>query len=230
MESIREINQYATKKNFLKFHNDLYGWKITDNFKTLEDLTKKTPLIIRIEIIISSEKNQYPNKKCICFKDIPYDSYKLMKYTLLKNNALALILKKKLTENDNNNKDDYEEEENDDYYVDDKKILVIFKFYKNKNNIQLQYFTYINNENTQHNNQHESELSELPLDDIDSIVENDNYPLEKEWLKVVTTDHFTLSVYGLKYFETFIKEEKYKLICNTYNKCIHFIKKDIKKI
>ena len=110
----------------------------------------------------------------------------------------------------------------------ERKILVIFKFYKN--NIQPQYFTYLEEKDEQpYTIEIDENTGELPLDDIDSIVEHDTDPLEKEWLKVVTTDHFTLSTYGSRCFKVFVKHGKTDLINETYKKCIHLIKADIKK-
>jgi len=120
----------TTRINFRNSHNNLYGWKITMNFKPLEDLKKGTRVII-----------QDSNGKCICFKDIPDDYYEPMKCTLLKNNALALILKKKVTEKKEENDDvddDYDDDDDDDddddnydYNENDEKDKDDFKSDKN---------------------------------------------------------------------------------------------------
>ncbi len=67
------------------------------------------------------------------------------------------------------------------------------------------------------------------MDDIKSVVKNVNDPLEEEWLKVVTTDYFTLLKYGSEYFKAFIETKKEELIRKTYDKCIYLVKSDIKR-
>src|SRR5581483_3754422 len=59
--------------------------------------------------------------------------------------------------------------------------------------------------------------------------ENDNDPLEKEWLKFVTIDNYTLSKYGKAYFRVFIECNKPKLIRDTYEKCIDLVKTNTEK-
>ncbi|GBC10634.1 hypothetical protein RclHR1_00980011 [Rhizophagus clarus] len=260
MENIRNLleKKNGIDKSVILFHNLLYGWEIC---------SEKYSSSFKIKIIkINPNSNSNSSYSYICSKDI----YEPIKCTLLKNNALALILVK-----------------------NERKLLTIFKFYKN--NIQLQYFTYIKdyvqNENTKSKDDEgtknytfnsskddedtksntfnsskddqdtikndtfnrfeikifniikkierkfwprkedeQLESESLPLGDIDFIIENEKDHLEKEWLKFVTDDYFTLLKYGSEYFKIFIKYKNNQLLVNnTYNKCIDLVKKDSEK-
>jgi hypothetical protein len=186
----------------IKVDNKVYSWKII-----VESKPTFTINIIKGENVIDS-------------KEVTYE---LIKYILLKNNALALKVKKKV-------KNEVRE------------IIVIFKFYGNK--IQLQYLTYLSNKSVKNENQNEKKFinavnnddglqdveNELPLGDIKSIITNDDDgTLEKEWLEFIITDYFTLLKYGSKYFQFFIKCGREDLIRKTYNKCINLIRRDTKK-
>lgn len=69
----------------------------------------------------------------------------------------------------------------------------------------------------------------MPLGDINLIVENNDDHLEKEWLKVITTDYFTLLKYGSDYLKIFISLKNNQLVNSIYEKCIELIKKDSEK-
>ncbi|RGB34552.1 hypothetical protein C1646_668454 [Rhizophagus diaphanus] len=220
MKMIQQLlDDTKTDNSFLTFDNELYSWEI-------EELG---PTII---IKVLKGKNGIDSKKI---------TYKLIKYTILKNNALVLKVKKEVKKKDGS------------------EILVIFKLYGNK--IQLQYLTYLSNKSVKNESQNKNEKGftdlfldimkiisdskdddddgpledeidqdvgyELPLGDIKSIIKNsDDGSLEKEWLEFITTDYFTLLKYGSKYFQFFIKFKKEDLIRKTYNKCINLIKRD----
>jgi hypothetical protein len=265
MKNIKNLlknDNYKLKILFDKpilFHNRLYGWEIRKDSE-----------------VQSGFKIGITKKDMICSKEI----YEPIKCTLLKNNALALILVK-----------------------NERKILAIFKFYKN--DIRLQYFTYLDKDDkksngdgkntndiakkilniinaiknifwpdSKHKNtsngkntkyvivkkikskilkiinaiknifwsdsdddeefwlRYEDKKSEgesLPLGYISLIVKNKDGHLEKEWLKVITTDYFTLLKYGSNYLKIFIIGKDFHLVDSTYKKCIEFIKEDSEK-
>ncbi|PKY59114.1 hypothetical protein RhiirA4_481596 [Rhizophagus irregularis] len=122
------LDDTKTDNSLLTFVNEVYSWEIK----------KLGPTII---IKVLKGKDEIDSKKI---------TYKLIKYTLLKNNALALKVKREIKKEAKKKVD--------------REILVIFKLYGNK--IQLQYLTYLSNKSVKNESQNKNEKNEESFEDL----------------------------------------------------------------